>query len=94
MADAATVPLSHRRPKCLLDIGRPTTASPAAPLQSFMLSGQFFTIAEALRFGASIVVVSITTAAISNIAPLHRKAWCVGCQPACLSERANGVAGL
>ena len=66
----------------------------AAAIQACMLTGQSFTIAEALRFGASIVVMLVAATAITNVAPQHRKAWCVGRQPAYLSERANGVAGL
>jgi hypothetical protein len=77
-----------------LTIGRPTPASAAAPLWACMLFGRSPTIAESLRFGASIAVMFIATAAVRNVAPPDWKARRVGREPACLSERANSVACL
>ncbi len=59
-----------------------------------MLPGQPITIAKALRFGASIVVMSIATAAIRNGASGYRKARGVGREPARFSQLANGLAGV
>src|SRR6266404_8523266 len=85
---------TERRQRNVLTIGRPTTAIRAAPLCACIRAGQSFSIAEALRFGASIGVVFVATAAVRNFAPRYRKARRVGREPACLSERASGVAGL
>ena len=88
------VAISHTRSPPLLAVGRPPTACVGAPLWACVLLGQSPTIAESLRFGASIVVMFITTAAVGNVAPQNWKARRVGREPACLSERANSVARL